>query len=92
MSCSCGKDTCNCAEPETVMLQDEDGTVHPFYVSSRIEANHQPYIFLVSIEDDTQYALLRVETDNKGASVYRNIEDEAEWAAIEEAFRSMSTQ
>jgi len=74
------------------MLQDEDGTVHPFYVSSRLQADDRPYVFLVSLEDDNLYALLRVETDALGKTVYHNIEDEAEWAALERALASATTQ
>jgi hypothetical protein len=84
MGCACGKDTCGCGEaPQMVYLQDEAGIAHPFYIGERLQVESQEYAFLVSTEENEQYALLRINHDKDGREYMTNIEDEAEWQQLQ---------
>ncbi|CAM3999266.1 DUF1292 domain-containing protein [Alicyclobacillus pomorum] len=84
MACACGNNACSCKTPETIHLMDEAGIVHPFYIADKVEISGKQYAFAVGLEEVEQYALLRVNTGDDGKPVYENIDDEAEWAAIQD--------
>jgi uncharacterized protein YrzB (UPF0473 family) len=84
LSCACGKDTCGCGDgPKVIQLADENGQVHPFYIADVLYHKEQKYVFLVGLENDEQYALLKALTDETGREVFVNITDEAEWAELQ---------
>jgi hypothetical protein len=88
MACACGgQGTCSCQAPEELMLQDEQGQLHAFYVADRLELDGQKYVFLSGVESADEVALLKVIEDG-GSVRYSNIEDEGEWAKLQHAWFS----
>lgn len=62
---------------------DEQGMPHEFYIADRLRAGDDQYVFLVSLENNEQYALLRVVTNELGEETYENIQNELEWERIQ---------
>jgi uncharacterized protein YrzB (UPF0473 family) len=90
MGCACGKEgSCGCQAPIEILLRDEAGVAHAFYITDKLNVNNQEYVFAVNAEDTMQYTLLRATYDAQGRQQLSNIVDEEEWAAIEESFASL---
>ncbi|MCL6517248.1 DUF1292 domain-containing protein [Alicyclobacillus sp.] len=90
MACACGKDSCGCAAPQEIWLQDEQGQLHAFYVSDRLTLGDRTYVLAVSLEAEEQYALLKVVPGPDGQERLTNIPDEAEWNELQQALLQMS--
>ncbi len=87
MACACGGEgSCSCQAPEEVLLQDESGELHSFYVADRLELDGQKYVFLAGLESADEVALLKVIEDEFGRVRYRNIESEQEWERLQQAW------
>ena len=90
MGCACGKEgSCGCQAPIEILLRDEAGVPHAFYITDKLYVNNQEYVFAVNAEDTMQYTLLRSTYDEQGRQQFSNIMDEAEWATIEESFAAV---
>ncbi len=90
MACACGKEgSCGCQAPIEILLKDETGGVHSFFITDKLQVDNRSYVFAVNAEDTMQYTLLRVFYDIDGNQQFVNITDEAEWATIEDSFAAI---
>ncbi|WP_029419997.1 DUF1292 domain-containing protein [Alicyclobacillus macrosporangiidus] len=90
MACGCGKDACGCAAPQEILLQDEHGQVHTFFVSDRLTVGDRQYVLAVSLEEEERYALLKVIRGADGREYLTNIPDEAEWNELQQALLQLA--
>lgn len=76
---------------DLVVLTDEDGVEHEFAVIDVIEVEGKEYAILLppDDEDDDEAIILRVETDENGEETLVDIEDDAEFEKVAEAWEEI---
>jgi len=86
---------------DVIVLTDEDGKDHEFELIEILEVDAREYAVLAPLdgegaeagaeptdEDEDEAIILRVETDENGDRVFSDIEDDAEWEKVAEAWES----
>ncbi len=74
-------------ELETLTLTDEDGVETEFYVIGALELETGSYLALEPTDnDDDEYVILKVVTDENGEETLETIDDDDEFDAVADAF------
>lgn len=73
-------------EGEYVVLTDESGESHEFEVLDVINVEGKEYAILSEPRDEDDAFALRIDEDDKGNDVLVDIEDDAEWEAVAQAW------
>lgn len=74
----------------SIMLNDEDGNEIEFEVITKLDIEDKEYVIVTPKDDDTEDALaLRIEKDAEGNDVLVSVEDDDEFAMIEEAYETL---
>jgi putative Holliday junction resolvase len=85
---------------DVIVLTDEDGKEHEFELIEILEIDEREYAVLAPLDgesdaDETadeagedEAIILRVETDKNGDRVFSDIEDDAEWEKVAEAWEA----
>jgi uncharacterized protein YrzB (UPF0473 family) len=84
---------------DVIVLTDEDGKDHEFELIEILEVDAREYAVLAPLDgagaeegaeptDEDEAIILRVETDEDGDRVFSDIEDDAEWEKVAEAWES----
>jgi len=80
----------NMKEEELVILVDEDGGEHEFYLIDTMELDGEHYAILLPAEEDEEdegeVIILKIGQDETGAEVYYEIEDDDEWERVADAW------
>lgn len=80
-------------EEDIIVLTDEDGVDHEFAMVDMINVEDNEYAILVPIdegvEDSDEAVILKVETDEDGEETLVEIEDDAEWDRVAEAWEEL---
>jgi putative Holliday junction resolvase len=83
----------NADDDEIITLTDEDGEDHDFVVVDVIEVSDQEYAILLPYEaadeEEAEAVILRVEKSDDGDDQLVEIEDEAEWQAVVDAYEAV---
>lgn len=83
----------NADEDEVITLTDEDGEDHDFVVVDVIEVSEKEYAILLPYEaadeEEAEAVILRVEKTAEGEDQLVEIEDEAEWQAVVDAYEAV---
>ena len=77
-------------EEEVVILIDEDGSEHEFYLIETIELDKAQYAILQPTEEDeeeeTEVIILKIGEDEEGNEIFFEIEDDEEWEKVADAW------
>jgi uncharacterized protein YrzB (UPF0473 family) len=78
-------------ESDTIVLMDDEGQEHEFMVVDFLEVGEKEYVVLLPLdeeeeEDEGEAIVFRLELDEQGEEVLREIEDDEEWGAVERAW------
>ncbi|MGE5629282.1 MAG: DUF1292 domain-containing protein [Solirubrobacterales bacterium] len=77
----------------TIMLNDEDGNEIEFEVITKLDIEDKEYVIVTPKDDDTEDAIaLRIEKDAEGNDVLVSVEDDEEFAMIEEAYETLFSE
>lgn len=77
----------------TIMLNDEDGNEVEFEVITKLDIEDKEYVIVTPKDDDTEDAIaLRIEKDAEGNDVLVSVEDDEEFAMIEEAYETLFSE
>jgi len=67
----------------TVVLLDEEGGEHEFYILDVITVAGSEYAILLGTEEDAEEAeVLRIEEDDAGDGILVEIDDDEEWERV----------
>lgn len=79
-------------EENIVVLTDEEGNDHEFQVLQILEIDEAHYAILLSLEGDEdeedEAFILRIGVDDDGEDVLYDIEDDAEWEMVAQAWQT----
>lgn len=77
-------------DEELVLLVDEDGGEHEFYLIDTMELDNNRYAILLPAEEDEEdegeVVILKIGRDQDGSEVYYEIEDDEEWEKVADAW------
>lgn len=74
----------------TILLNDEDGNEVEFEVITKLDIEDKEYVIVTPKDDDTEDAIaLRIDQDSEGNDVLVSVEDDDEFAMIEEAYETL---
>jgi uncharacterized protein YrzB (UPF0473 family) len=80
-------------DEDKVVLTDEEGNEHEFFVVDVLELKGNEYVILLPAEagdeEEDEAIILKVGVDENGEEVYFDIEDDAEWEAVAKAWEEM---
>ena len=77
-------------EDEVVTLVDEEGAEHDFTVIDIIEVEGAEYAIMLPVdEEDNEAIILKFSKDEEGNELLVDIEDDAEWEKVSEAWEEM---
>ena len=83
-------------EEESVILIDEDGGEHEFYLIDSIEVGEARYAILLPAEEDegeeSEVIILKIGEDEEGNEVFYEIEDDDEWEKVADAWEEAETE
>jgi uncharacterized protein YrzB (UPF0473 family) len=83
-------------EEESVVLIDEDGGEHEFYLIDTIEVGEARYAILLPAEEDegeeSEVIILKIGEDEEGNEVFFEIEDDDEWEKVADAWEEAETE
>ena len=76
-------------EADTIILTDDEGEEHEFMVVDLLKVEGKEYVILLPLDDEDDEAeavVFRLDVDEAGDEVLCEIEDDAEWEAVEKAW------
>ena len=83
-------------DDEAVILIDEDGGEHEFYLIDTIELGEARYAILLPAEEDegeeSEVIILKIGEDEEGNEVFYEIEDDDEWEKVADAWEEAETE
>jgi len=75
-------------EGNPLVLTDEEGNEHQFALLDIVQAKEQEYAILLPLDEETDEAIiLKVGVDENGEEILSEIEDDAEWEMVAEAWQ-----
>jgi uncharacterized protein YrzB (UPF0473 family) len=75
-------------ENNTLILTDEEGKEHQFALLDFVQVEDQEYAILLPMDEETDEAIiLKVGFDENGEEILCEIEDDAEWERVAEAWQ-----
>ncbi|MCK6527173.1 DUF1292 domain-containing protein [Myxococcota bacterium] len=80
---------------DVVILEDDEGNEHEFTVEHVLRVGDHDYVILVPVDPDAageEGMILRVETTDDGESTLVDIEDEAEFNRVAEAWEKLQEE
>ncbi|MDA8443268.1 MAG: DUF1292 domain-containing protein [Peptococcaceae bacterium] len=91
--CGCGPDE---EEFDTVVLTDENGEEHEFVHLETIELDESTYFVLMPVSEDEEEAdeaiILKLGKDEDGNEILLDIEDDAEWEKVADAWETLADE
>ncbi|NPV90451.1 MAG: DUF1292 domain-containing protein [Firmicutes bacterium] len=83
-------------DEELVILVDEDGGEHEFYLVDTMEVEGNRYAILLPSEEDEEdegeVIILKIGKDQDGSEVYYEIEDDEEWEKVADAWEEAAIE
>jgi uncharacterized protein YrzB (UPF0473 family) len=74
----------------TIFLYDEDGEEVEFEVVTKLDIEGKEYVIVTPMDEDTEDAIaLRIDKDEDGNEVLVTVEDDEEFALIEETYETL---
>ena len=75
-------------ESNTLVLTDEEGNEHQFALLDFVQVEEQEYAVLLPMDEETDEAIiLKVGLDENGEEILFEIEEDAEWEMVAEAWQ-----
>lgn len=76
-------------DEEIIVLEDEDGKEHNFILGEVITVEEVDYAILLPIDEDVEEGVIfRVDGEEDDQMVLSEIEDDAEWQKVVEAYNA----
>lgn len=83
-------------DEELVILVDEDGGEHEFYLVDTMMVDGNRYAILLPSEEDEEdegeVIILKIGKDQDGSEVYCEIEDDEEWEKVADAWEEAASE
>ncbi|MGI9952980.1 DUF1292 domain-containing protein [Moorellaceae bacterium AZ2] len=77
-------------QENTILLRDEEGQEHEFFVVDILEVDDEEYAVLLPVVDSSEEAIvLKIGRDEEGREVLYEIDDEEEWERVAEAWADL---
>lgn len=76
-------------EADTIILTDDEGEEHEFMVVDVLEVDGREYVILLPLDDEgdeEEAVVFRLDVDESGEEILCEIDDDAEWEAVEKAW------
>ena len=93
--CGCGHDHEEDFDVQLVTLIDEDGNEQDFEVIEIFEVDGKEYVAIappLGEEDDDEVMVFRLEVDGNGEELLHDIEDDAEWDKVADAYMALDEE
>ncbi len=75
-------------EGDVVTLTDEEGNESEYELAGKTEIDGNVYYALVPVENEEEYVILKLETDEEGEAILTTIDDDDEFDRVADVFDS----